>query len=107
MMFPDAKHIEAHLVSEGNCFEQLAEMFCGIDCPIRDTVNGCCDKTIQTNFHKSFHVVRYKGGSWLARDLNWNALLEEPGKGRAHAEKHDNPEHGHNNGQSETARSHQ
>ena len=58
MMFADAEHIEAHLVSEGDCFEQFAEMFCGIDCPTRDTVNGCCDKTIQTNFHKSFQVIR-------------------------------------------------
>jgi hypothetical protein len=45
--------------------------------------------------------------SCLSWNLNWNALLEEPGKGRARAQKHDNPEDGHDNRQSDTAWSHQ
>src|SRR5207248_9654914 len=39
--------------------------------------------------------------------MNWNALLEEPGKGRAHAEKHNDPEHGRDKSQRQTAREHQ
>src|SRR5437868_5874770 len=51
MMFSYAKHVEAHLVSEDDCFEQLAKMFCRVDCPIRDRVNGCRDETIYPNLH--------------------------------------------------------
>ena len=50
-MFADAKHIEAYLVSERDCFEQLAEMFCGIDCAAR-RVNGCRYETIYANLHQ-------------------------------------------------------
>jgi hypothetical protein len=52
VVFPDAKHLEAHLVSERDRFEQLAEMFCGIDCPFRDTVKRCRYETIYANLHK-------------------------------------------------------
>ena len=31
MVFPDTKHLEAHLVSEHDRFEQLAEMCCGVE----------------------------------------------------------------------------
>src|SRR5438477_646729 len=51
MVFPDAEHIEAHLVSEGDCFEQFAEMSRGVDCPPA-RVNGRRYETIQANLHQ-------------------------------------------------------
>jgi hypothetical protein len=49
-MFADPKHIKAHLVSERDCFKQLAEMSRRIDCPT-GRVNRCCYKTVYTDFH--------------------------------------------------------
>jgi hypothetical protein len=49
-VFADAKDIETDLVSERDRFEQLAEMFCGVDCPAR-RVNGCRYETIYANLH--------------------------------------------------------
>jgi hypothetical protein len=51
VVFADAKDIEADLVSERDRFEQLAEMFCGVDCPAR-RVNGCRYETIYANLHQ-------------------------------------------------------
>ena len=51
MVFPDAKYIETDLVSQRDRFEQIAEMFRGVDGPVRDSVNGCCDETVYANFH--------------------------------------------------------
>ena len=52
MVFADAKYIEADLVGERDRLEQLAEMFCGVDCPAR-RVNGCGYKTIYADLHCS------------------------------------------------------
>ena len=52
MVFPDAKHIEAHLVSERDRFEQLAEMFCGLDWPDPTRIKGCRYETIYANLHR-------------------------------------------------------
>src|SRR5882724_10551796 len=43
MVFADAKDIETDLVSQRDRFEQLAKMFCGVDCPAR-RVNGSATK---------------------------------------------------------------
>jgi hypothetical protein len=50
VMFPDAKHIQPDFVRQRHCFEQLAEMFCGVDCTAR-RVNGCRYETIYANLH--------------------------------------------------------
>jgi hypothetical protein len=50
-MFTDAKHIEAYLIRERDCFEQLADIFCGVDCAAR-RVNGCRYETIYANLHR-------------------------------------------------------
>ena len=50
MVFADAKDIEAYLVSERDCFEQLAEMSCRIDRPTR-RVHGCRCETVYTDLH--------------------------------------------------------
>ena len=50
MVFADAKDIETNLVSQCDCFEQLAEMSCRIDGPT-GRVNGCRHKTIYANLH--------------------------------------------------------
>jgi hypothetical protein len=51
VVFSDAKDIKADLVSQRDRFEQLAEMFCGIDCLAR-RVNGCRYETIYANLHQ-------------------------------------------------------
>ena len=66
MMFPDAEHIEAHLVSEGDCFEQLAEMFCGVDCTAR-RVNGCRYETIYANLHLWWPPMLFSSAASSAR----------------------------------------
>jgi hypothetical protein len=43
----------------------------------------------------------------LLQGLRWNALLQEPREGRANAQKHDNPQHSHEESQRQTARQHQ
>ena len=43
----------------------------------------------------------------LSHGLNWNALLEEPGESGADTQEDDNPEHGHDESQRQTARKHQ
>jgi hypothetical protein len=50
MMFADAEYIETYLVSERDCFEQLAEMSCGIDRPT-GRVNGCRYETVYADLH--------------------------------------------------------
>ena len=76
MVFPDAKDIQAHLVSERNRFKQFGEMFCGVDCPARGTVNGCGDETVYANFHMFL---------LLTQPLSWDALLQDSGERRADA----------------------
>jgi hypothetical protein len=51
VVFADAKHIETNLVSERDCFEQLAEMSRGINGPT-GRVNGCRYETIYANLHQ-------------------------------------------------------
>ena len=58
MMFSYAKHVEAYLVSEGDCFEQFAEMSCGIDCPIRNMVDGCRHETVYPDLHLLLILVQ-------------------------------------------------
>src|SRR5947207_13317561 len=67
-MFADTKYIEVHLVSEDDGFEQFAEMFCGINCPIRGRVNGCRDETIYPNLHM-FLIHLFTLGHAAARGL--------------------------------------
>jgi hypothetical protein len=50
-MFTNPKHIEAYFIRERDCFEQLADIFCGVDCAAR-RVNGCRYETIYANFHR-------------------------------------------------------
>ena len=56
---PRYQYIETDLVSQRNRFEQIAEMFRGVDRPVRDSVNGCCDETVYANFH-GFLVLVFK-----------------------------------------------
>ena len=50
MVFTNPKYIEAHLVSERDCFKQLAEMSRRIDGPT-GRINGCCYETVYANLH--------------------------------------------------------
>jgi hypothetical protein len=50
VVFAYAKHIEAYLISERDCFEQLAEMSRRIDGPT-GRVNGCRYETVYANLH--------------------------------------------------------
>ena len=52
MVFTDAEYIEAHLVGERNCFEQLAEMSCRID-GSTGRINGCRYETVYADLHCS------------------------------------------------------
>jgi hypothetical protein len=63
-MFADAKDIESYLVSEGDCFEQLAEMSRRIDGPAR-RVNGCCYETIYANLHVFLVLVFKRTGEFV------------------------------------------
>jgi hypothetical protein len=49
-MFADPKHIKAHLVSERDCFKQLAEMSRRID-GSTGRINGGRYETVYTDFH--------------------------------------------------------
>jgi hypothetical protein len=51
VVFADSKYIEAYLVSERDCFKQLAEMSCRIDGPARP-INGCRYETVYANLHQ-------------------------------------------------------
>src|SRR5205823_4977154 len=81
-MFADAKYIEAHLVSEDDCFEQIAEMFCRVDCPIPDRVNGCRDETIYPNLHM-FLIHAFTLGHAAARGLRRPSGRSEKRRSRA------------------------
>ena len=62
-MFADAKDIEAHLVSERDCFKQLAEMSRGIDGPT-GRVNGCRYETVYTDLHVLVILVQAATRCW-------------------------------------------
>jgi hypothetical protein len=94
VVFATAKYIEAHLVSERDCFKQLVEMSRRVDGPT-DCVNGCRYETVYANLHV--------GDSCSSR----NALLEETGESVADTQKDHDPEHRHDDSQRQTARKHQ
>jgi hypothetical protein len=48
---PDAKHIEAYLVSQRDRLERLAGMSRGIDCLVGRPVNGCRYETVSADLH--------------------------------------------------------
>jgi hypothetical protein len=50
VVFTDAKHIEAYLVSERDCFKQLVEMSRRVDGSTA-RVNGCRYETVYTDLH--------------------------------------------------------
>jgi len=43
----------------------------------------------------------------LPQLLSWDTLLEEPNERKADAQEHDDPQHGHDESQRQTARKHQ
>src|SRR5438874_2625055 len=51
VVFADTKHIEAHFISERDCFEQLAEIFRGIDGAAGQAVDRRRYETIYANLH--------------------------------------------------------
>ena len=57
MVFADAEHIKAHFVSKRDCFEQLAEMSCGVDGPA-GRVNGCGNETVYSDLHLLMILVQ-------------------------------------------------
>src|SRR4051812_32850587 len=63
VMFPDAKNIQAHLISEGDRFEQLAEMACRIDGPT-SRVNDCRYKTVYADLHWLVILVQAVTRCW-------------------------------------------
>ena len=70
-------------------------MSCGIDGPT-GRINGSRYETVYANLHLLVILVS-----------SCNALLQEPSEGGADAQKHDDPEHRHDEGQRQTARKHQ
>src|SRR5438309_11140228 len=63
VMFADAKHIEAHLVRDRDCFEQLVEMSLRIDGSTR-RVNGCRYETIYADLHLLVILVQAATRCW-------------------------------------------
>ena len=63
MMFADAEHIEAYLVSERDCFKQLAEMSRGID-GSTGRINGCRYETVYADLHVLVILVQAATRSW-------------------------------------------
>ena len=63
MVFTDAKHIEAYLVSERDCFEQLAEMSRRIDGPT-GRINGCRYETVYADLHLLMILVQAATRCW-------------------------------------------
>ena len=63
MVFTDAKHIEAYLVSERDCFKQLAEMSRRVD-GSTGRINGCRYETVYTNLHVLVILVQAATRCW-------------------------------------------
>jgi hypothetical protein len=63
-MFADAKNIESYLVSERDCFEQLAEMSRRID-GSTGPVNGCRYETVYANLHVFLVLVFKRTGEFV------------------------------------------
>ena len=95
VVFADAKHIEAHLVSERDCFEQLAEMSRRDRLPDRP--------------RQRLPLRNYLRRSPFVGDScsSCNALLEKTGESGADAQEHNDPQHRHDESQRQTARKHQ
>src|SRR5439155_20483621 len=63
VVFADAKHIEAYLVSERDCFKQLAEMPRGIDGPT-GRIDRCRYETVYADLHLLVSLVQAATRSW-------------------------------------------
>ena len=63
MMFADPEHIEPHLVSERDCFEQLAEVSRRID-GTTARVNGCRYETVYADLHLLVVLVQAATRCW-------------------------------------------
>ena len=63
VVFTNPKYIETDLVSERDCFKQLAEMSRGIDCPT-GRVNGCRYETIYADLHWLVILVQAATRCW-------------------------------------------
>ena len=63
MVFADAEYIEAYLVSERDCFKQLAEMSRRID-GAASRVNGCRYETVYANLHLLVILIQAATRCW-------------------------------------------
>jgi len=63
MVFADAEYIEADLVSEHDCFKQLAEMSRRID-GSTGRINGCRYETIYADLHLLVTLVHAATRCW-------------------------------------------
>ena len=89
MMFADAKYIEPHLVSQRDCFEQLAEMSRRID-GSTGRVNRCRYETIYADLHWLVILVQAGTRCWkrpvnaerTLRNITIQSTVTKRAKGR-------------------------